>query len=108
MLGAPVDAKKETPNSLRAKFGGDGVKNIAHGSDSSSSAAKELQFFFGKKNSLTSPACFNNCSCLVIKPHIITDGYVGQVIDAVLASGFEISAMEMFWLDKPSTDVFYF
>lgn len=40
LLGSPNDASKETPHSIRAKFGAKGVKNIAHGSDSSQSAAR--------------------------------------------------------------------
>ena len=64
-----------------------------------------MEFFFSGKSPLQAPAYFNNCSCLVIKPHLITENYVGQVFDAVLSSGFEISAAEMFWLDRPSTEV---
>lgn len=42
LLGPPKDAKSESPNSIRAQFGTEYVKNAAHGSDSSSSAVKEL------------------------------------------------------------------
>jgi nucleoside-diphosphate kinase len=42
---------------------------------------------------------------MVIKPHVVSDGYIGQVIDSILAAGFEVSALEMFWLDRPSTEV---
>jgi nucleoside-diphosphate kinase len=44
---------------------------------------------------------------LVIKPHIISEGYIGQIFDTVLTAGFEISAAEMFWLDRPSAEVKY-
>ena len=36
-------AKEEAPQSIRAKFGTDGTKNAAHGSDSPESAARELK-----------------------------------------------------------------
>ncbi|CAG0899016.1 unnamed protein product [Darwinula stevensoni] len=39
-------AKEERPDSIRAKFGSDGTRNAAHGSDSTESANRELQFFF--------------------------------------------------------------
>lgn len=39
---SPATAKIENPNSIRAKFGTEGVRNAAHGSDSSASAAREL------------------------------------------------------------------
>lgn len=42
---------------------------------------------------------------MVIKPHMVAEGYVGQILDAVLNAGFEVSALEMFWLDRPSTEV---
>ncbi|PXF44190.1 UMP-CMP kinase 3 [Gracilariopsis chorda] len=39
-------ARKEAPDSIRAKFGTDGSKNATHGSDSPQSAAREIAFFF--------------------------------------------------------------
>jgi nucleoside-diphosphate kinase len=49
----------------------------------------------------------NNCSLCIIKPHIIKEGMAGKVIDAILAEGFEISAMEMFYLDRPTAENFF-
>lgn len=77
-------------------------KTALYGSDSPQNAVKDIEFFFSSKTTIQAPAYFNNCSCLVIKPHIITDNYVGQIIDAILSTGFEISAAQMFWLDRPS------
>ena len=90
---------------IQKQFGTDPIKCAVLGSESAQSAAKEVEFFFSSKSPLQSPAYFNNCSCMVIKPHIITENYVGQIFDSVLSSGFEISAAEMFWLDRPSTEV---
>ena len=36
---------------------------------------------------------------------MVAEGYIGQILDAVLNAGFEVSALEMFWLDRPSTEV---
>jgi len=36
---------------------------------------------------------FTNATCCVIKPHAIQAGSAGQIIDAILDQGFEISAM---------------
>ena len=85
---SPQQAKMESPKSIRALFGQEGPKNAAHGSDSSSSAARELEFFFSDRSSLQCPAYFNSCSCLVVKPHIISEGYLGQVLDIILNAGF--------------------
>lgn len=62
-------AQEEAPESIRAQFGTDGTRNAVHGSDSSESAAKELELFFGSK--IPTTAIFNNCTLAIIKPHVI-------------------------------------
>lgn len=52
-------------------------------------------------------AQLNNCSLCIIKPHIIKEGKAGQVIDMILQAGFEISAMEMFYLSRAVIEEFY-
>lgn len=115
-------ARSEDPESIRALFGTDGRKNACHGSDSPESAARELGFIFGSNyntnnnnNKLSSfggskvkniPQ-LSNCSCLIIKPHSIMDGEAGGIIDLVLSHGFEISCMEMFYLNKNTTEEFF-
>ena len=43
---SPEKAKAEKPESIRAQFGTDNVKNAVHASDSAGSAGKEIKFFF--------------------------------------------------------------
>jgi len=62
-----------------------------------------MDLFFGE---LKTTALLNNCTCCVIKPHIVKAGLVGQIIDAILEEGFEISAMQMFNLDRPTAEEF--
>lgn len=99
-------ARVEAPNSLRALYGQEGVRNACHGSDAVTSARRELDFFFGEQSNLRTTALFNNCSCGVIKPHIINEGNIGRVVDMVIQAGFEISALEMFNLDGPTAEEF--
>jgi len=40
------EARKQSPGSLRARFGRDGQRNAVHGSDSVKAAALEIRFFF--------------------------------------------------------------
>jgi nucleoside-diphosphate kinase len=98
-------ARTQSPNSIRAIYGTDGSKNAVHGSDSSSSAQRELEFIFNGK--LKSQPQLNNCSCLIIKPHSIMEGNSGKIIDVILSEGFEISCMEMFYLDKTTAEEFF-
>ena len=104
----PTDAaaaKAEAPSTLRAYFGTDTLRNAIHGSASTSNFQREASLFFSSAFAPT--AAFNNCTCCVIKPHIVQDGLAGQVIDMILQEGFEISSMEMFRLDKPTAEEFF-
>lgn len=103
-------AKKNAPGSLRALYGTDGTKNACHGSDSAPSYKRESDVFFGGSPStrlMQTTALMNNCTLCLIKPHIVKDGKLGQVIDMILTAGFEISAMEMFNLSRPVIEEFY-
>lgn len=108
-----VQAKQTNPKSIRAKFGDVNVstKNAVHGSDSAGSYNREVSFFFGGQDPLKRPmqttAVFNNCTLCLIKPHMFSEGLAGQVIDQILDAGFEISAMEMFFLTRPVIEEFY-
>jgi nucleoside-diphosphate kinase len=100
-----AQAKKEAPGSLRAAFGTDVMRNAVHASASSGDYQREHELFFSPQFGPT--AAFNNCTCCIIKPHVIQDGLAGQVIDAILQEGFEISSMQMFTLDKPTAEEFF-
>ncbi|CAG9334543.1 unnamed protein product [Blepharisma stoltei] len=97
----PNTARIDAPRSLRAVFGTEGTHNAVHGSDSPSSAITEISFFFGLKGN---PAVLSDCACCIIKPHAINNA--GKIIDIILSEGFEISALQMFKLDKQTTEEF--
>lgn len=103
---ASVDEnRRNAPQSIRAKFGTDYIRNAIHGSSSPSDYANEQPLFFSP--AFTPTAAFNNCTCCIIKPHIVHEGLAGQVIDMILQEGFEISSMEMFTLDRPTAEEFF-
>lgn len=93
------------PSTLRAAYGSDSVKNAVHGAaDFQQKKTQMDQFFSGE---LPTSAMFSNCTCAVIKPHAIQAGHAGAIIDTILEEGFEISAMQMFHLDRPTAEEFF-
>jgi nucleoside-diphosphate kinase len=85
VMGDPVsveEARKVAPHSIRARFGTDSMRNAIHGVASASEYSNEQNMFFSPAFGPT--AAFNNCTCCIIKPHIVHDGLAGQVIDAIL------------------------
>lgn len=106
-------AKNSFPHTIRALYGKDNLRNAVHASESPEYAAKESDFFFnqgpfsGRRNCQSS-AVLTNCSLLLMKPHIIQSKQVGAVIDRLLSiGGFEISALQMFHLNKGTACEFF-
>ena len=103
-------AKSDAPESLRALFGTDGTQNAVHGSDSPQSVKREIGYWFEgdfKSKAMKTTAQLNNCTLCIIKPHIVQAGQAGIIIDMILNEGFEISALEMFYLNRPTIEEFY-
>lgn len=78
-------------------------KTMIISSNDGEKAKKVIEYFFSMKHSPQ----LTNCSCLVIKPHIVNEGNAGKIIDIVLNEGFEVSSMEMFYLDKATAEDFF-
>lgn len=77
LLG-PTDvtaAKTEAPGTLRATFGTDTMRNAVHASGSAADYQNEKSLFFSPNFAPT--AAFNNCTCAIIKPHIVQEGLSG-------------------------------
>jgi len=100
-----VQAKMNASSTLRATYGTNSLRNAVHGSHSAQEKTAEVDLFFGREMPTT--AFFTNCTCCIIKPHIVQAGLAGQIIDIILEEGFEISAMQMFNLDKPTAEEFF-
>ncbi|NWU75920.1 NDK7 kinase, partial [Onychorhynchus coronatus] len=105
----PTATETDTLDSIRENFGHGGLRDAAHGPDSVASAAKELELFFpssGGRGPMSS-ATFTNCTCCIIKPHAVNEGLTGKIIKAILKEGFQISALQMFNMERPNAEEFY-
>lgn len=104
-----VVACADAPGSIRALFGIDCIRNAAHGPDSFACAAREVELFF-PSSGICGPANtakFTNCTCCIIKPHAISEGMLGKILIAIRDSGFEVTAMQMFNMDRANVEEFY-
>merc|ERR1712080_789580 len=65
----PDQAKAEAPRSIRAIYGTDSIRNAIHCSANQAAAEAEIDFFFGPNSLWQTTAIFNNCTCLIVRPH---------------------------------------
>ncbi|XP_061636204.1 nucleoside diphosphate kinase 7 isoform X2 [Phyllopteryx taeniolatus] len=102
---AAAAAHKEAPQSARGQLGSD----LAHGSDSLSAAARELEFFFPTTicHGPVNTALYSQCTCCIIKPHAVSQGLAGKIVNSIAAGGFHISALQMFNVDRANAEEFY-
>ncbi|KAI1242288.1 hypothetical protein IHE44_0005807 [Lamprotornis superbus] len=105
----PAETESDTLDSISESFGHFGLRDAAHGPDSVASAAKELELFFPSSGGRgpVSSAKFTNCTCCIIKPHAVNEGLAGKIIKAILKEGFEISALQMFNMERTNVEEFY-
>lgn len=54
-----------------------------------------------------STAVFDNCSLCLLKPRMLRERRVGDVLDAILQAGFEISALKLVHLQMSDADEFF-
>ena len=103
----PALARKDLPDTLRAQYGTDAARNAFYGSDSAESAQRDINFFFGSNSVGQNTATYSNSTLGIIKPHAVKEGLTGQIINSILASGLQISALGMFNVEKVNAEEFY-
>lgn len=105
----PIMAKQEAPNSLRAQYGSVNPKNACHGSDSVASANRELDFFFGRNNSLNSTATMGESggTCVIVKPHCVLSGKFGSVLAQIQKCGWTAVAVKLLNFERANAEEFY-
>jgi len=66
---------------------------------------QELDFFF-KNPQLASGATFRECSVCVVRPHALQAGLAGSVVSRLHDAGFDVTAAQLFALDKAAASEF--
>eukprot|EP00954_Amorphochlora_amoebiformis_P013456 1056807-Amorphochlora_amoeboformis.AAC.1 len=89
--GKPMDSKIRK---ILSKLPGDAALHV---SMDPNTVQDSLDYIFGK--SIYSSASLKDCTLCCIKPQAVNDGYTGQIIEAILGQGYQISGCEMFRLD---------
>jgi len=74
-------------------------------SKSKRAADQEVSMLF-EGSGVGGTATFNNCTLCIIKPHAVLAGLSGQIITSILTSGFDVSALELFNLDRQAAEEF--
>eukprot|EP00906_Rhabdomonas_costata_P014467 RCo020796 len=104
----PAQAKREAPVSMRAKYGTSRIANVGMGSKDPVSAQEELEHFFGAASTIKARnnAALSGCTLGVIKPHAVTAGTAGDIIQCIMEQGFEISAIAAAQLNTEDAEDF--
>ena len=102
-----AQARQEVPSSIRAQFGTDTTRNACHGSDSTDSAKREAEFFFGAGRHRKNTAKFSDCTLGIIKPHAVMGGLVGKIITEINNAGLEVTALQLHHMEKANAEEFY-
>jgi len=92
-------AKESNPDSLRAQFGQNKVKNAIHASDSKEAAARELAFFFPELESVESTVA-------ILRPGVI-EKYGDEIMASIWDCGFLIADIKKIKLTEQQVGSFY-
>jgi len=93
-------ARAEAPNSLRALYGTDGTQNATHGSDSVTSAIRELTFWFPEED------LAKECTLGLIKPNTALL-HQTQILSILATMGFKVVLKQQLQLTKEKAEEFY-
>ncbi|KAG4088434.1 nucleoside diphosphate kinase 7 [Neocallimastix lanati (nom. inval.)] len=96
------------PDSIRGYFITDKENGFVHASKNLALAEEEINFMFGSyANSMFErTAKFKDCTLALIKPHILKQGLIGEIITAIIKGGYEINDIQLFNLETANATEF--
>ena len=62
--------------------------------------------FFDPKLSPMASATYDNCTCCIIKPHIVKSKQVGKLLQDIISEGYEIAAVQSVFFTKVQAEEF--
>ena len=92
-----LTAQLEVPDSIRAQFGTDGTRNATHGSDSPTSAEREISFHFPPQQK----------TLAMIKPDAVAAGAAQSIKAQIQAQGFRIVQQREYHMSRDQAEAFY-
>lgn len=116
-----IEVKQPTPNTLEDALsrleaarlrqhvlvGEIGLLDAFATSSSASSKAASNSNNSSSSSIFPSTAVFDNCSLCLLRPRMLREGHVGEVLDAILNAGFEISAIKTLHFQMHDADEFF-
>lgn len=81
-------AKQESPESIRALYASSMTKNASHGSDSTESAARELEFYFPTASNEVRVT--KEYTLALIKPDAVANGKEEEIVNRIKYEGFVV------------------
>ncbi|ORX54693.1 nucleoside diphosphate kinase, partial [Piromyces finnis] len=96
------------PDSLRGYFITNKESGFVHSSRNIPIAEEEINFMFGvyANHMFERTATFKNCTLALIKPHILKQGLIGEIITAIIKGGYEINDIQLFNLETSNATEF--
>ena len=92
-----LTAQLEAPESIRAQFGTDGTRNATHGSDSPTSAEREISFHFPPQQR----------TLAMIKPDAVAAGAAQSIKAQIQAQGNRIVQQREYHMSREQAESFY-
>ncbi|XP_075975151.1 nucleoside diphosphate kinase homolog 7-like [Anticarsia gemmatalis] len=105
------DPLKAEPDTIRALYGLDAVRNCVHVSSNVEDALFDIDYFFPppalRSSRLTLTATLSNCTLCIVKPHAVREGKLGAALEEIDSAGFDITALNMFIVENINAAEFY-
>ncbi|XP_050681384.1 nucleoside diphosphate kinase 7-like isoform X2 [Leptidea sinapis] len=105
------DPLKAEPNTIRALYGKDPVRNCVHCAPDPEAAVKDIEYFFPPPPfhsvRLNLTATLSNCTLCIVKPHALREGKLGDIMEQIDEAGFNITALNMFMVENINANEFY-